>query len=75
MMMDVIVWLVLIAFAIALLWMIINFKMSEGCGSAAGASAFADFQNQEKRNAMEMVIEQKAGNIKIEDETAGKDKL
>lgn len=69
---GIIIWIVLIALAAALLWMIINFKMSEGGGSATGASVFSDFQNQEKRNAMETVIETKAGKKQFEQES-GKD--
>ena len=59
-MMDIIVWMILIAIAIALLLAIINRKMS-GSGNFAATSVFSDMQNQEKRNAMETVIEEKAG--------------
>jgi hypothetical protein len=59
-MMDILVWMILIALAIALLMAIINKKMSNG-GNPAASSSFADFQNQDKRNAMETVIEMKAG--------------
>ncbi len=72
---GIIIWIVLIALAIALLWMIINSKMSDGGGSATGASAFSDFQNQEKRNAMETVIEEKAGKKRFEQESGDKEKL
>ena len=71
---GIIIWIILIALAIALLWMIINFKMGEGGGSATGASAFSDFQNQEKRNAMETVIEEKAGKKRFEQESGDKEK-
>jgi len=59
-MMDILVWIILIALAVALLMAIINKKMSNG-GNPAASSALADFQNQDKRNAMETVIEMKAG--------------
>jgi hypothetical protein len=59
-MMDIIVWIILIVLAIALLMAIINKKMSN-TGSFAATSVFSDFQNQDKRNAMETVIEEKAG--------------
>ena len=72
---EIIIWVVLIALAFILLWMIINSKMGGGSGSFTAASSFSDFQNQEKRNAMEIVIEEKAGNIKHEDESGEKEKL
>ncbi len=59
-MMDILVWIILIALAVALLAAIINKKMS-GSGNFAATSALADMQNQDKRNAMETVIEEKAG--------------
>jgi hypothetical protein len=65
---GIIIWLILIALAMLLLWMIITKKISGG-SSATGASAFSDFQNQEKRNAMETVIEQKAGKKRFEQES------
>ena len=70
---GIIIWIVLIALTLALLWWIINSKMSSGGGSATGASAFSDFQNQEKRNAMETVIEMKGGKKQFEQES-GEDK-
>lgn len=59
-MLDLFVWIILITLAIALLMAIINKKMSNS-GNFAAASVFSDFQNQDKRNAMETVIEEKAG--------------
>ncbi|MFA6456135.1 MAG: hypothetical protein WCW40_04875 [Bacteroidota bacterium] len=67
-MMDVIVWIVLIGLAIALLLAIINKKMSSQ-GNFAATSVFSDMQNQEKRNAMETVIEEKAGKKRFEQES------
>ncbi len=58
--MDAAVWGVLIVLAVILLMAIINKKMSS-TGNFAATSVFADMQNQEKRNAMETVIEEKAG--------------
>jgi hypothetical protein len=72
---GIVIWIVLIALAAALLWMIINFTMNDGGGSATGASVFSDFQNQEKRNAMETVIEEKAGKKRFEQESGDKEKL
>lgn len=60
MLLDIIVWTVLLGLAAALLWGIVNGKMSDS-GNFAATSVFADMQNQEKRNAMETVIEEKAG--------------
>jgi hypothetical protein len=58
---GVIIWIILIALAALLLWMIINKKMSGGGGNFAATSALGDLQNEEKRNALETVIEEKAG--------------
>lgn len=58
--MDAAVWGVLIVLAVILLTAIINKKMSS-TGNFAATSVFADMQNQEKRNAMVTVIEEKAG--------------
>jgi fructose-specific phosphotransferase system IIC component len=57
---SIIVWTVLIVLVAALLMSIINKKMSSS-GNFAATSVLADMQNQEKRNAMETVIEEKAG--------------
>jgi hypothetical protein len=59
-MMGIFVWIILIVLAFGLLMAIINKKMSN-TGNPAASSALADFQNQDKRNAMETVIEMKAG--------------
>ncbi len=58
---GVIIWIILIALAALLLWMIINKKMTGGGGNFAATSALGDLQNEEKRNALETVIEEKAG--------------
>lgn len=71
---GIIIWIVLIILAALLLWMIINNKMSDSGGSATGASVFSDFQNQEKRNAMETVIDEKAGKKRFEQESGEKEK-
>ncbi len=67
-MIDILVWIILIALAIALLAAIINKKMSS-TGNFAATSALADMQNQDKRNAMETVIEEKAGKKRFGQET------
>jgi hypothetical protein len=67
-MMDVLVWIILIALAIMLLMAIINKKMSN-TGNFASTSVFSDFQNQEKRIAMETVIEEKTGKKRFGQET------
>ncbi|MFA6469618.1 MAG: hypothetical protein WCW35_12025 [Bacteroidota bacterium] len=67
-MMDIIVWIILIGLAIALLMAIINRKMSNS-GNFAATAIFSDMQNQEKRNAMETVIEEKAGKKRFEQES------
>ncbi len=68
---DIIVWGILFVLAAALLWGIINKKMSDG-GNFAATSVLADMQNQEKRNAMETVIEEKAGKKRFGQKTEEK---
>ncbi len=58
--MDLFVWIILIALAIVLFIAIIYNKFGNA-GNPAASSGFADFQNQDKRNAMETVVEMKAG--------------
>ena len=70
-MMDIVVWFILIVLAVALLMAIINKKMSSS-GNFAATSVFANMQNQEKRNAMETVIEEKTGKKKF-GQTTGED--
>ena len=65
---DIFVWIILIALAVILLMAIINKKMSS-TGNFAATSVFSDFQNQEKRNAMETVIEEKTGKKRFGQET------
>jgi hypothetical protein len=67
-MMDILVWIFLLVAAFGLLIAIIYNKMSTNGGNFAATSVFADMQNEDKRNAIEYVIEEKAGNIKHEDE-------
>jgi hypothetical protein len=65
---GIIIWTILIILAAALLLAIINRKMSN-TGNFAATSALADLQNQEKRNAMETVIDEQAGKKRFEQET------
>ncbi|MFN0156805.1 MAG: hypothetical protein ACKVRP_01885 [Bacteroidota bacterium] len=58
--MTIIVWAVFIVLAATLLYAIVSGKMS-GEGSAAAMTAFHDMQPRDKRAAVEIVIEQKAG--------------
>jgi Na+-transporting methylmalonyl-CoA/oxaloacetate decarboxylase gamma subunit len=65
---GIVIWSVLIVLAVLLLLAIVNKKMSS-TGNFAATSVFADMQNQEKRNAMETVIDEKAGKKRFERET------
>ncbi|MBI2428485.1 MAG: hypothetical protein HYV29_06755 [Ignavibacteriales bacterium] len=71
---GIIIWLILIALAALLLWMIINKKMSGGEGNFAATSVFSDMQNEDKRKAMETVIEEAAGKKRFEQESGEKEK-
>ncbi len=71
---NFIVWIVLIVLAIGLFWLIINSKIKNSGGNTISASVYSEFQNQEKRNAMEVVIEMKTGKKQYEQES-GKNKL
>jgi hypothetical protein len=75
MLIEILIWVVLIILAVLLLWMIINFKSGGGSGSFAAYSVMSEWQNEDKRNAMETIIEEQAGNIKHEDESGEKEKL
>ncbi len=72
---DIIVLLIIIGAAFGLLILIINGKATGGGGSFTAASAFADMQNEDKRNAMEVVIEMKSGKKQFEQESGDKEKL
>ncbi len=59
--MIIVVWAFLLACAFLLLYAIVNGKMSGNGGSAAAMTAFHDMQPKDKRAAVEIVMEQKAG--------------
>lgn len=65
---GIVIWAFLIVLAAALLLAIVNKKMS-GSGNFAASSALADMQNQEKRNAMETVIEEASGKKRFDQKT------
>ncbi|MEW5800334.1 MAG: hypothetical protein AB1728_15145 [Bacteroidota bacterium] len=71
---GIIIWTILIALAALLLWAIINKKMTSGGGNFAATSAFTDMQNEDKRKAMETVIEEAAGKKRFEQESGEKEK-
>ncbi|MEW6061798.1 MAG: hypothetical protein AB1600_07650 [Bacteroidota bacterium] len=72
-MMELIIWLFFVALAVLLLWAIINGKMSGNGGNFAATSAFTDMQNEDKRKAMETVIETQAGKKRFEQESGKKE--
>ena len=74
-MMDILIWILLLAAAFGLLVAIVYGMMPKGGGNFAASAVFTEMQNVEKRNAMEYVIEEKAGNIKYGDESGEKEKL
>jgi hypothetical protein len=59
----------------ALLWMIVTGRPSRGerSGGIASLSAFHDFQAKDRQNAVEVIIEQKAGK-KLEEQSTGEGK-
>lgn len=57
----VIIWAILIGLAVLLLYAIASGRMSGKGSNAASITAFHDMQPRDKQNAMEIVIEQKAG--------------
>ena len=68
-------WIIGSAMALSLaglFWMIITGRPSRGesSGGIASLSAFHDFQPKDKQNAVEMIIEQKAGK-KLEEQSTG----
>lgn len=66
--MDILVGSLWLLLAFLLLISIVNRKMGNKGGIAA-TSVFTDMQNQEKRNAMETVIEEKTGKKRFGQET------
>jgi hypothetical protein len=58
---GVIVWVVLVGLALLLLVAIVTGRMSGKGSSAASISAFHDMQPRDKQNAIEAIVEQKAG--------------
>lgn len=71
---GIVIWAVLILLIVLLFWSIINNKMPKSEGNFAATSVFSDMQNQEKRNAMETVIEEKAGKKRFKQESGEKEK-
>ena len=59
----------------ALFWMIVTGRPSRGesSGGIASLSAFYDFQPKDRQNAVEMIIEQKAGK-KLDEQMTGEGK-
>ena len=73
-MVGFVIWSVLILLVVLLLWSIMSNKMPKSGGNFAATSVFSDMQNQEKRNAMETVIEEKARKKRFEQENGEKEK-
>jgi len=67
-MMDIFVWILLLAIAFGLLMAIVYGMMPKSSGNFAATSVFAEMQNADKQNAIEYIIEEKVGDIKHEDE-------
>ncbi len=74
-MMDWIVGAVMVLAATALFWMIVTGRpiRGESRGGIASLSAFYDFQAKDKQNAVEMMIEQKAGK-RLDGQSTGEEK-
>jgi hypothetical protein len=73
--MDWIIGTVMLLSLAGLFWMIIRGGPSRGerSGGIASLSAFHDFQAKDRQNAVEMIIEQKAGK-KLEEQSTGQGK-
>ncbi len=56
-------------------WCWLSTAKQPAAEEVTAASAFADMQNEDKRNAMEVVMEQKAGKKQFEQESEDKEKL
>jgi hypothetical protein len=71
-MMDWIIGSAMVLALAGLFWMIITGRPSRGgsSGGIASLSAFHDFQPKDKQNAVEMIIEQKAGK-RLEEQSTG----
>ena len=67
---GIIIWAVMIGLAVILLFAIASGRMSNKGSSAASITAFHDMQPSDKQNAIEIIIEQKAGK-KMEEQESG----
>lgn len=67
---GVIIWVSLIGLALLLLLAIASGRMSGKGSSAASITAFHDMQPRNKQNAVEVIVEQKAGK-KLEEQKSG----
>jgi len=67
---GVITWAILIGLALLLLLAIASGRMSGKGSTAASITAFHDMQPRDKQNAVEVIVEQKAGK-KLEDQKSG----
>jgi hypothetical protein len=64
------IWVVLIGLALFLLIAIASGRMSGKGSSAASITAFHDLQSSDKQNAIQVIVEQKAGK-KLEEQKSG----
>jgi hypothetical protein len=71
-MIDWIIGAVMVLTLAALFWMIVTGRPSRGesRGGIATLSAFYDFQPKDKQNAVEIIIEQKAGK-RLDEQSTG----
>jgi len=69
-MIGILIWLAIIAGAVATLWVIVNGTFSKRGAGIATLTAFHDFQPKDKQEAVEEIVEQKAGK-KMEEQKSG----
>ncbi|HCV42323.1 MAG TPA: hypothetical protein DGH68_02480 [Bacteroidetes bacterium] len=67
---GIVIWAVLIGLALWLLLAIAFGRMSGKGSTAASITAFHDMQPRDKQNAVEVIVEQKAGK-KLEEQKSG----
>ena len=67
---DVIVWCVLILLAVSLVFAIASGKFYNRRSGIATLTAFHDFQPKDKQEAVEVIVEEKAGK-KMEEQESG----
>ena len=70
-MIGILIWSAIIVGAVATLWVIVNGTFSKRGAGIATLTAFHDFQPKDKQEAVQEIVQQKAGK-KMEEQKTGR---